>query len=138
MFYPQNKYPELFPPAQRTYERLKRAHEILSEHIASETPMMIITDICDQTSHYSKANRMLGSDTGKEEIIITEFGKFLKFRQHYRFFSIIIIGDKTTRVWKDKIYTPQWSYNWKFNSKMIDDIKDLKYLMDSTEFFDSL
>jgi len=133
-FYPKEKFPELFPPLLRTRERLERAYEILSEHIGPATPMAIITDVYDQSSNYSHRPPLLGSDTGKEEIIVTTFDKFLDSSDRYRFLTTVMIGEKMTRVWRSKMYTCQWNYHWTYDSQMLQRVAHLAYLVKGGEF----
>lgn len=137
-FYPEEKYPELYPPMVRTKERLEKTYEILSEHIAPSTPMAIITDVYDQSSNYSEKIPFLGSDDGKEEIIVTTFDQFLNYSDRYRFLTTVIIGEEMTKIWKNKIYTPQWNYHWSYRTDMLDDIAQLQYLKTSDQFFADL
>lgn len=132
--YPEDKYPELCPPLVRTKERLERAYAILSEHIEPATPMVIVTDVYDQSSNYSGRAPLLGSDTGKEEIIVTTFDKFLHYGNRYRFLTTVIIGEEMTRVWRDKVYTSQWNRRWTFNSQMLQRVAHLEYLVKASGF----
>ncbi|MBD3290973.1 hypothetical protein GF337_19355, partial [candidate division KSB1 bacterium] len=134
-FYPKEKYPELFPPQEKTKYRLERTYNILKEHISLNTPMAIVTDVCDQTSNYSSATAMLGCEGGKERIVITSFKDFLKEASGYRFFTTIIIGDALTQQYDNKLVNPQWNYRWKYRQDMMEDVKDLPYLKDQTTFF---
>jgi precorrin-3B C17-methyltransferase len=137
-FYPQEKYPELNPPEKCTEFRLKETHTILSKYIAQETPMAIITDVYNQTSSHKTNEKMIGSQNGREEIILTTFSNFLNFSSNYRFFTTIIIGDETTKQNMNYIYTPQWNYRWVYSQKMTGLIKDIPYLKKLPDFFASL
>lgn len=134
-FYPQDKYPELYPPQECTKIRLGRTYEILSEYINPATPMAIITDMYNQTSNHRKTENMLGAESGQEEIIITEFVNFLKYMDYYRFLTTIIIGDDTTKMWNNFIYTPQWNYHWIFDSRMLDRVQKIPYLKDIKDLY---
>lgn len=134
-FYPPHKYPELYPPLERTAERLEKANAILSRYVQSSTPMAIVTDVCNQSSHYSEKIPLLGSDDGKEEIIVTTFSEFLSYKEHYRFLSTVIIGDEITCSWQNKLYTPQWNYHWTYNPQMIEQVASLDYLRKLDDFF---
>jgi precorrin-3B C17-methyltransferase len=133
--YPPDRYPELYPPLVRTKERLERAYEILAEHIAPATPMAIITDVYDQSSNYSGRSPLLGSDTGREEIILTTFDKFLEYSDHYRFLTTVIIGEEMTRVWRDRIYTAPWNRRWAYDDRVLQRVAQLEYLVKVKEFF---
>ena len=133
--YPQERYPELYPPLVRTRERLERAYQILSEHIAPATPMAIITDVYGQSSNYSGRSPLLGSDTGKEEIVLTTFDQFLNYSDHYRFLTTVIIGEEMTRVWRDKIYTAPWNRRWTYDDQMLQRVAHLEYLVKAGAFF---
>ena len=134
-FYPPERYPELYPPLVRTRERLERAYEILSEHIAPATPMAIITDVYDQSSNYSSRSPLLGSDTGKEDIILTTFDQFLDHSDRYRFLTTVIIGEEMTRVWHNKMYTSQWNRRWTYDGQMLQRVAHLEYLVKASAFF---
>ncbi|UYO99184.1 SAM-dependent methyltransferase [Oceanotoga sp. DSM 15011] len=134
-YYPKDRYPDLFPPKEKTFYRLKRTYDILSKYIPEERVMAIVTDVNDQTSNYSKVTDMLGSKNSKENILITNFGNFLNHVNEYRFFTSIIIGDENTKFYNDVIYTPQWNYKWSYDERMLDDIKDLDYLKEYSDFF---
>jgi precorrin-3B C17-methyltransferase len=134
-FYPEEKYPELYPPLVRTRERLERTYEILSEHIKALTPVAIITDVYDQSSNYSEKIPLLGSDTGKEEIVVTTFDQFLNYSDRYRFLTTIIIGEETTKMWNNRIYTPQWNYHWTYNDQLLEQVAHLDYLVKADELF---
>jgi precorrin-3B C17-methyltransferase len=137
-YYPPDKYPELFPPAEKTRHRWERTCAILSERIPPERPMAIVTDACDQTSHYSAATEMLGSDDHKESIVIAPFREFLERSGTYRFFTTVIIGDATTRRFGDVLITPQWNYKWTYAKEMMNDVVGLPYLKEQEEFFASV
>jgi precorrin-3B methylase len=138
LYYPPDRYPELYPPAEKTRYRWERACAILSEHIPPERPMAIVTDACDQTSHYSSATRMLGSDDHKESIVIVPFQEFLARSGAYRFFTTVIIGDATTKRYGDILVTPQWNYKWTYAKEMMNDLAGLPYLKEQEEFLASL
>lgn len=134
-YYPEEKYPELYPPKEKTKYRLQRTYDILKEHIPENRAMIIITDAYDQTSQYSSSVDMLGAKDGKESIEICQFGDFLKKSESFRFFTTVIIGDANTRVLADgTIYTPQWNYKWTYSVEMLDRIKDLDYLKERELF----
>jgi len=133
--YPPDRYPELHPPLERTRERLERAYAILAEHIAPATPLAIITDVYDQSSNYSGRSPLLGSDTGREEIILTTFDKFLDYRDHYRFLTTVIIGEEMTRVWRDRIYTAPWNRRWAYDGQILQRVAGLEYLVQAEQFF---
>jgi hypothetical protein len=132
-FYPEDRYPELYPPLVRTRQRLERAYQILSEYIGPATPMAIITDVYDQSSNYSGRSPLLGSDTGKEEIILTTFDQFLSYSDRYRFLTTVIIGEEMTRGWRDKIYTSHWNSRWTYNDQMLQRVAHLPYLVKARE-----
>lgn len=129
-YYPEEKYPELFPPLKRNDERLNKTYEILSNYIAPKTPMAIITDVYNQVSVHKEYIPLLGSDTGSELIDITTFDQFLEKKKDYRFFTSIIIGEEITKVWNNYLYTPQWSYNWKYTSSLVSKVKDIDTVKD--------
>jgi len=133
--YPPDRYPELHPPLERTRERLERAYAILAEHIAPATPLVIITDVYDQSSNYSGRSPLLGSDTGREEIILTTFDRFLEHRDYYRFLTTVIIGEEMTRVWRDKVYTAPWNRRWAYDGQMLQRVAGLEYLVQAEQFF---
>jgi precorrin-3B C17-methyltransferase len=132
--YPPDRYPELYPPLVRTKERLERAYAILSEHIAPATPMAIITDVCDQSANYSGRPPLLGSDTGKEESILTTFDQFLNHSDRYRFLTTVIIGEEMTQAKRGKMYTSQWNRRWTFDAQMVEQIAHLDYLVEGAVF----
>jgi precorrin-3B C17-methyltransferase len=124
-YYPEEKYPALYPPLIRTEERLNKTYEILSNYIGPKTPMAIITDVYNQVSVHKEYIPLLGSDTGTEVIDITTFDQFLEKKGSYRFFTSIIIGEDITKVWNNHMYTPQWNYNWTYTSSLISKVKDI-------------
>ncbi len=135
-FYPKEKYPELYPPEEKTKYRLQRTYDILSEFIPDDRVMIIVTDAFDQTSVYSKRIDLLGNENGKESVEVTNFGEFLNKADNYRFFTMVIIGDATTRVIDEKmVLSPQWNYKWTYSTEMLDQVKDLKYLKRQDVFF---
>ena len=134
-YYPKEKYPELFPPKEKMRYRWQRTYDILSAYITPETPMAVVTDVNDQTSHYSSKTDMLGSNDGKEEFLITSFNNFLTLTNTFRFFTTIIIGDATTKRLGDHLVSPQWHYKWQYTKEMIKDIEGLPYLKEQKKFF---
>ncbi len=128
-YFPEEKYPHLSPPLVRNNERLLKSFEILSHHIDNDTPMAIVTDVYSQTSHYSNPDNLLGSDFKSEEVIVTKFGDFLKYKDKYRFFTTVIIGEEITQKSNNYIYTPQWSYNWEYKREYIEKIKNIDVLV---------
>lgn len=134
-YYPQDQYPELFPPQEKIAYRWQRTFDILREHIPLERPMAVVTDVHDQTANYSTTTKMLGSDNRKESIVLTTFGDFLALSDTYRFFTTIIIGDAITKRYDDILITPQWNYKWHYQKEMMKDIIDLPYLKEQKDFF---
>jgi precorrin-3B C17-methyltransferase len=134
-FYPKEKYPQLYPPKEKTMFRLRRTFKILHEHIPLDRPMAIVTDVHDQTSSYSSTTLLLGGEGGKESITLTTFKEFLEKSSEYRFFTTIIIGDASTQVYNDRMVTPQWNYKWKYAANMLKDIEMLPYLKEQATFF---
>jgi precorrin-3B methylase len=134
-YYPEEKYPELFPPKEKMLYRWQRTYDILREHIPAERLMAIVTDAHDQTSNYSTATKMLGSDDGREKILIAPFKDFLSLTDTFRFFTTIIIGDATTRRFDDILVTSQWNYKWTYSREMMKDIDGLPYLKEQKDFF---
>lgn len=137
-YYPEEKYPELFPPKEKMIYRWQRTYDILKEHIPPERPMAIVTDACDQTSNYSTATQMLGSDDRKESIVIAPFEDFLALTNTFRFFTTVIIGEAITKRYGDTLITPQWNYKWEYDKEMMKDIVGLPYLKEQKEFFGDL
>lgn len=137
-YYPKEEYPELYPPVEMTRYRLQRTFELLAEYISFDRPMAIVTDVHDQTSNYSKTTELLGSDDGKEEIILTTFGQFMNYSDHYRFFTSIIIGDENTVLFDNVMYTPQWHDRWEYKEEMVERVKELPYLKSQETFFADL
>jgi precorrin-3B C17-methyltransferase len=137
-FYPPEKYPELYPPGEKTKYRLQRTYDILREHIPDDRVMIIVTDAFDQTLEYSSRINLLGSESGKESIEITNFGEFVNKSDSYRFFTTVIIGDSTTKVINYKIVlTPHWNYRWTYSTEMLDKVNNLDYLISQDTFFRS-
>jgi precorrin-3B C17-methyltransferase len=134
-YYPRERYPELFPPAEKMAFRWRRTYEILAEHVAPDTPMAVVTDACDQTSNYSSATAMLGSEDGRERLVLAPFRDFLTLTDLFRFFTTVIIGDATTRRMGEALVTPQWHYKWKYSPEMRTGIEDLPYLKEAGAFF---
>ncbi len=134
-YYPEDKYPELFPPKEKIMYRWQRTFEILSEHIVPDTPMAVVTDAHDQTSNYSTTTEMLGSDDGKEKIVITSFKDFIALSNTFRFFTTVFIGETITKRFGDILITPQWNYKWTYTKDMMKDITGLPYLKEQKEFF---
>lgn len=134
-YYPQEKYPELFPPQEKMLYRWQRTNEILSEHIVPDTPMAVVTDAHDQTANYSSVTKMLGSEDGQEKLVITPFKDFLSLTSTFRFFTTVIIGETITKQYCDILITPQWNYKWSFQQEMMRDITQLPYLKTQQEFF---
>ncbi len=134
-YYPEEKYPELFPPKEKMLYRWQRTYEILREYISPKTPMAVVTDVNDQTSNYSTATEMLGSDDGREKIVIAPFDDFLALTDTFRFFTTVIIGDATTKQFGNVLITPQWNYKWTYHKEMMADIDGLSYLKAQKDFF---
>lgn len=137
-YYPQDEYPELYPPEEKTKYRLQRTYDLLKEYIPGDRPIAIVTDVCDQTSNYSKTTDFLGSDNGKEEIIITTFDQFLNCSDSFRFFTSVVIGDENTVLFDKVMYTPQWHNRWVYKKEMIERVKELPYLKSQEAFFSDL
>lgn len=134
-YYPEEKYPELFPPQEKLAYRWQRTYDILREYVPLDRPMAVVTDICDQTAVYSTKTQMLGADNGRENILITTFKEFLALAPTYRFFTTIIIGDEITQRHGDTLITPQWQYKWRFKREMLQDVAGLPYLKEPGAFF---
>lgn len=137
-YYPKEEYPELYPPIEKTKYRLQRTYDLLKEYIDGDRPMAIVTDVYDQTSNYSKTTDFLGSDDGKEEVILTTFDQFMNYSDRFRFFTSIIIGDKNTVQFNKVMYTPQWHDRWEYKKEMVNRVKELAYLKNQEVFFADL
>ena len=134
-YYPPDKYPELFPPREKTIYRWQRTYDILREHIPPERLLAIVTDACDQTAHYSTTPELLGSDDRKERIVIAAFQDFLALAHTFRFFTTVIIGDAITQRCGERVITPQWHYQWKYDREMMNDLAGLPYMKEQNAFF---
>mgnify|MGYP006281225467 CR=1 FL=1 len=136
-FYPKEKYADLYPPEEKTRFRQRRTFEILSEHIPLDRPMAVVTDVHDQTSNYSSTTSMLGGDDGREQIVVTTFGRFLECAPDFRFFTTVVLGEAITKRCGDALVAPQWNYHWQYRPDMIDEVRAIPCVKTQNEFFET-
>lgn len=133
--YPKDTYPELYPPKEKTWFRLERTFDILKEHIPSERPMAVVTDVHGQTSHYSAKTELLGNDNGNESIVVATLADFMNQAKGFRFFTTVIIGEEMTRQYGNLLVAPQVNYHWEYDPAMIDAVADLPWLAPQASYF---
>ena len=135
--YPKDEYPELYPPMEKTWFRLERTFDILQEYVPLDRPMAVVTDVHEQTSRYSVSPELLGSDTGKESIVISTLADFMKQAKAFRFFTTVILGEEMTRQYGDLLVSPQANYRWEYDPAMIAEIHTMPCLKTQNQFFET-
>lgn len=79
------------PKSRRRNENFRRAIEIIKQHRDDDTPVGIVKD-CSREG---------------EEFLVTTLVEVLKFDDRVDMHTTVIIGNRESRIWKEKIITPR-------------------------------